>query len=109
MKRKNKSESAETTPRILLRASIEAFEFKTQCFICGRNCAVKADHKHPDCFKKNPGVLCRTADRGSAKFEDGKEVKRKSFKQIMLDACNNHRSDELAKVRTSIIIMITMM
>ena len=47
-------------------------------------------------FKKNPGILCRTADRGSAKFEDGKKVKQKSFKQVILDVCNN-RSDEQAE------------
>ena len=96
LKRKNNSESAEITPRKLLRASIEAFEFKTQCFICGKDCAVKADPKNPSRFKKNPGVLCTTADRGSVKFEDGREVKRKSFKQVMLDVCNN-RSDKLAE------------
>ena len=77
-------------------SSIEAFEFKTQCFICGKDCAVKADPKNPSRFKKNPGVLCTTADRGSVKFEDGREVKRKSFKQVMLDVCNN-RSDKLAE------------
>ena len=94
LKRKNNSESAETTPRKLLRASIEAFEFKTQCFICGKSCAVKADPKHPDRFKKNPGVLCRTADRGSAKFEDGKEVKRKSFKQATIDQMSWQKSGQ---------------
>ena len=52
LKRKNESESAEITPRKLLRASIEAFEFKTQCFICGKDCAVKADPKNPSISKR---------------------------------------------------------
>ena len=78
------------------RASKEAFEFKNQCFICGKDCVVEADPKNPRRFKKNPGVLCTTADRGSVKFEDGREVKRKSFKQVMLDVCNNI-SDKLAE------------
>ena len=36
LKRKNSSESAKTTPRKLLRGSILAFEFKTQCFFLRR-------------------------------------------------------------------------
>ena len=72
---------------------------KTQCFICGKDCAVKADPKSPSRFKKNPGVLCTTADRGSVKFEDGREVKRKSFKQVMLDVCNNRSDKQANKIR----------
>ena len=69
---------------------------KLNVFFYGEKCAIEADPKNPNRFKKNPGILCRTADRGSAKFEDGKEVKRKSFKQVILDVCNN-RSDEQAE------------
>ena len=96
LKRKNSTESTDTTPKRLLRGSTSDFNFKTECLFCGEKCAVEADPKNPKRFKKNPGVLCRTADRGSAKFEGGKEVKGKSFKQVILDVCNN-RSDEQAE------------
>ena len=66
---------------------------KANAFFCGEKCAVEADPKNPNHFKKNTGILCRTADRGSAKFEDGEEMKRKSFKQVILEVCND-RSDE---------------
>ena len=95
LKRKNSSESAENKPTKSFRGSTSAFEFRNHCFFCGEKCAVVADPKHPNRFKKNPGVLCRTADRGNAKFDDGKEVRRKSFKQVILDVCND-RSDEQA-------------
>ena len=39
------------------------------------------DKKHPDRWKKNPGVLCRTADRGKTKHGE----KRKSFKEVLLE------------------------
>ena len=42
---------------------------------------VKIDTKHLDRFDRNPGVLCRTADRGKSK--DGKQ--RKSFKEIIIE------------------------
>ena len=55
LKRKNCSESDEITPKKVLRGSLEAFEFKVQCFFCGEKCAVEADPKNPNRFKKNPG------------------------------------------------------
>lgn len=51
------------------------------------------------CLKFFPGVLCKTADRGSAKFEDGKEVRRKSFKEVILDVCNNRSDEQAERVR----------
>ena len=54
-------------------SSIQIFDFKRACFICGEVCAVQPDKKHPDRWKKNPGILCRTADRG--KNKDGYKKK----------------------------------
>ena len=51
------------------------------CFICGEDCQVVADKKNPSCFKKNPGVLCKTADRG----RDQLGRKRKSFKEVLAE------------------------
>ena len=64
------------------------FNFTTSCFICGEECDVKPDKKHPDRWKKNPGILCQTADRGRSK--DGE--KRKSFKEVLLQVSHliNH-------------------
>ena len=50
------------------------------------------------CLKSFPGVICK-ADRGSAKFEDGKEVRRKSFKEVILDAGNNESDEQAERVR----------
>ena len=48
-------------------------------FFCGEKCIVEVDLKHPDRFERNPGVMCKTADRGKSK--DGKQ--RKSFKEVI--------------------------
>ena len=57
------------------RSEIPAFNFKVNCLFCGNFCEVKKDLKHPDRWKKNKGILCRTADRGKGK---------KSFKDVLL-------------------------
>ena len=45
----------------------------------GEECIVDVDPKHLDRFERNPGVMCKTADRGKSK--DGKQ--RKSFKEVI--------------------------
>ena len=64
----------------LIFSSIPRFDFKTSCFICGEACNIKKDVRHPDRCEKNPGILCKTADRGFSK--DG--LRRKSFKEVLL-------------------------
>ena len=49
------------------RSSLDAFQFKRNCFICGDVGSIEPDKKHPDRWKKNKGFLCRTADRGKGK------------------------------------------
>ena len=99
LKRKHSLESKETTPKRIRRGEIEHFDFKSKCFFCGEQCAVKPDPKNPGRFSKNQGYLCKTADRGTAKFEDGKSIKRKSFKEVILDICNDRSDIEGDKVR----------
>ena len=72
---------------------------KANAFFCGEKCAVEADPKNPNHFKKYPGILCRTADRGSEKFEYGKEMKRKSFKPVILEVCIDRSDEQAEKVR----------
>ena len=60
-------------------SSIPSFGFKKACIICGEACAVPPNKKHPDRWKKNPGFLCRRADRG--KNKEGN--KGKSFKEVL--------------------------
>ena len=48
-----------------------SFEFQKFCFLCGEECIVDMDPKHPDRFEQNPGVMCKTAHRGKSK--DGKQ------------------------------------
>ena len=52
---------------------------KNFVFFCGEECIVDVDPKDPDRFERNPGVMCKTADRGKSK--DGKQ--RKSFKEVI--------------------------
>ena len=40
------------------------FDFKKHCIFCGFQCSVVPDPKNPERWKKNKGMLCRTADRG---------------------------------------------
>ena len=58
-----------------------SFEFQKLFFVCGEECIVDVDPKHPDRFERNPGVMCKTADR--RKRKDGKQ--RKSFKEVIED------------------------
>ena len=44
---------------------------------------MNGDPKHPARWEKNPGVLCRTADRG--KDKEGRP--RKSFEDVLLEVC----------------------
>ena len=63
-------------------SSIEQpFNFGRDCFICGHECQVKPDPKNPNRWKKNPVILCKTADRGQDNF--GKD--RKTFKEVLLE------------------------
>ena len=48
--------------------------------VCGEACSIKKDVRHPDHWGKNPGIICRTANRGFPK--DG--LRRESFKEILL-------------------------
>ena len=63
---------------------VSSFNFAEDCFICGAPCNVTGDPKHPDRWKKNPGILCTTDDRGKSK----QRVPRKSFKDVMLEVCS---------------------
>ena len=70
---------------------VQNFDFNTLCFICSEPCAVVPDERHPDRFDKKPGILCRTADRGKSK----EGIKRKSFKEVLLDVCESYLSYRL--------------
>ena len=83
LKRSNSSDTSfETTPKRIRRSDIESFDFKSKCFFCGENCLVEPDPKNPARFRKKPGVLCKTADRGKTKSEDRKTIRRKTFKVV---------------------------
>ena len=66
------------------------FDFTVNCFICGTFCSVEMDTKHPDRWKKNPGMLCKTADRGKGKL---------SFKEVILNVCDQRGDIEGDNVR----------
>ena len=69
-------------------STVPSFDFMEDCFICGQFCNVTGDPKHPACWEKNPGVLCRTADRG--KNKDGRP--RKSYKDVLFEVCKKRKS-----------------
>ena len=58
------------------RSELSSFSFKRDCLFCGEVCSVVIDPKHPERWKNNKGVLCRTADRGGGK---------KTFKEVILE------------------------
>ena len=62
-------------------SSEATFDFKTNCLICGKVCEVEPDKKNPERFNRNPGYLCRTADRG----KDKQGRIRKPFKEVLED------------------------
>ena len=64
-------------------STVPSFDFMEDCFICGQFCNVTGDPKHPACWEKNPGVLCRIADCG--KNKDGRP--RKSYKDVLVEVC----------------------
>lgn len=75
----------------ILHFSFErSFEFKKACLFCGKDCSIVKDSKNPTRWEKNPGVLCKTANRGKDQF--GNE--RKSFKEVLLEICSK-RNDIL--------------
>ena len=68
------------------RSSISEFNFLANCFICGTECNVERDKKHPDRWEKNKAYLCKTAERGKGNL---------TFKESLLNICTE-RGDELA-------------
>ena len=64
------------------------FNFKELCLFCANICNVIPDTRHPDRWEKNPGILCKTAER----IVQGKRVP--SFKEVLLQICDD-RSDIL--------------
>ena len=87
LKRKSdsKNDDAASSKR-RTRTSVISFDFKKNCLICGEDCNVQIDTKHPDRWKKKKAFLCRTADRG------GKDTL--SFKDVLLNICKK-RGDQL--------------
>lgn len=57
------------------RSTSKPFDFNLHCIFCGEPCAIKPDPKNPSRWKKNKGILCRTADRGKGNL---------SFKDVIL-------------------------
>ena len=74
-------------------STVPSFNFTKDCFICGDSCNVTGDPKHPDRWERNPGILCRTTDRG--KDKGGRT--RKSFKDVLLEICR--KRDDIVMVR----------
>ena len=64
-------------------STVSTFDFVEDCFICGQFCNATGDPEHHFRREKNPGVLCRTADRG--KDKEGRP--RKGFQDVLLEVC----------------------
>ena len=54
------------------------FDFRKLCLFCAKPCSIIPDERHPDRWEKNPGILCKTADR---KVQGQKVL---SFKEVLL-------------------------
>ena len=86
----NSGSSSTTTSKRTKRGDMTPFDFTVNCFICGTFCSVEMDTKHPDRWKKNPGMLCKTADRGKGKL---------LFKEVILNVCDQRGDIEGDNVR----------
>ena len=67
-------------------SSASSFVFEEACFFCGEPCDTEPDQKHPDCWARNPGYLCRTADRGKDELGN----KKMTFKEVLLEVSDEH-------------------
>ena len=81
---RSSSSSNEPLPTKRTRSDIKQFEFRKNCLLCDETCALIANPRHPDRWRK--AVLCRTADRPG----------RQPFKEAILKACGS-RKDEWAR------------
>ncbi|XP_066930028.1 uncharacterized protein [Clytia hemisphaerica] len=72
------------------RRSDTAFDFNEHCLFCGSTCLVQRDPKNQKRWKKNKGMLCRTADRGAGM---------KTVKETLLEICDKRKDDTSEAVR----------
>ena len=84
--------SQQTTPqepqrKKIKRSDITTFDFRGHCLFCGEECKTEVNPRHPDRWRRV--VQCRTANRG----ED------KTFKQGILDVCDQRNDEEAQQVR----------
>ena len=77
LKRKSNSKQQEPVPTKRTRRSNASFDFKKNCLFCAKSCSIEPHSKHPERWRKNKGMLRRTADRGKGK---------KLVKEVLLEA-----------------------
>ena len=76
LKRKSNGKQQELLPTKCTRRLNASLDFKKNCFFCANSCNIEPDSKHYDRWRKNKGMLCRTADR-----EKGKKL----VKEVLLE------------------------
>ena len=59
---------------------VPSCDYIEDCFICGQFCNITGDHKHLSCWERNPGVLCRPANREKDKEDQEKVLRMSSWK-----------------------------
>ena len=77
----NANGNSPSSSKKILRSQEQVFDLKKNCFICGDNCSLEKDPKHPEIWK--PASLCSTServDKGGNKYP--------SFKENMLKVIN---------------------
>ena len=75
-----------------LSSSGPVFDFRKLCLFCAKPCSIIPDERHPDRWEKNPGILCKTADR---KVQGQKVL---SFKEVLLQVNLLKSSTAILKV-----------
>ena len=53
-----------------LSSSGPVFDFQKLCLFCAKPCSIIPDERHQDRWEKNPGILCKTADRKVLSFKE---------------------------------------
>lgn len=84
----------ESTAKRTCRSQVSLFNFKEHCIICGEACEEK-DPRNPKRWRRV--VKCRTADRGD----------NKTFKDVILDTCDERNDDWGNKVRVRVMTAVS--
>ena len=87
----NETNTKLDVPKRQRRSDISSLRVLEHCLYCGLQCSIEPDLKNPARWRR--AVLCRTADRGNGS---------KTFKQSILNKCNERNDEWAGQVRVHV-------